>query len=279
MLRLGVHLSISKGLSKVFDLARELGCNCTQIFSHSPRSWRFELPSEEEVERFKQRYRVEDIKPIFVHQSYLVNLASPNREVWKKSIDAIEREIEFAKLLDLKYIVIHPGSHLGKGEKVGLGNVIDALDMISDQLDRIEILIETTAGARNLIGSKFDHLGFVIDNTSANCGVVIDTCHVFSAGYDIRSGEGLDRTLEVFDSMVGIEKIKLIHLNDSKGDLSENIDRHEHIGLGKIGLEGFRRIVNHRLLREKPMILETPMDGRRSDRENLEIIRKLREIP
>lgn len=275
MHRLGVHLSIAKGISKIFDIAKSLGCNCTQIFSHSPRSWRFTIPTEEEVREFRRRYRSEDIRPIFIHQSYLVNLASPNKEVYQRSLESIKREAEFAKLLGLRYIVIHPGSHLGKGEKLGLKNIVNALDSLSDHLDGLEILLETTAGARNIIGSRFEHLAYIIENSVVACGVAFDTCHLYSAGYDVSSEEGLEDTLRSFDSMIGIKKLKLIHLNDSKGGLGSNIDRHEHIGLGRIGLEGFRRIVNHRHLKDKPMILETPMDGKRSDKENLDVVRSL----
>lgn len=279
MRRLGVHLSISKGISKIFDLAISLDCNCTQIFSHPPRSWRFRLPEEEEIRRFRERYSREDIRPIFIHQSYLVNLASPNKEVYRRSIESIRMEAQFARLLELRYIVIHPGSHLGKGEAVGLKNVVNALNLLRDDLDGLEILLETTAGAKNMIGSKFEHLEYIIENSEIDCGIAIDTCHVYSAGYDIKSEDGLERTLENLDSVVGIDKVKLIHLNDSKGDLRSNVDRHEHIGLGKMGLEAFRRIVNHRYLRDKPMILETPLDGRRSDRENLEVVRSLIDSP
>lgn len=275
MYRLGVHLSISHGISKIFDVAKNLGCNCTQIFSHSPRSWYFRFPNDREIDKFKERYKSEDVRPIFIHQSYLVNLASPNRDVYQKSVDSIRKESDLARSLGLKYIVIHPGSHLGKGERFGLDNVVNALNTLSNDLEGLEILIETTAGARNVLGSRFEHLQYIIENVSVEVGIAFDTCHLFASGYDIKSEEGLEETLGKFDSLVGIDRLRLIHLNDSKGEIGSNMDRHEHIGLGMIGLDGFRRIVNQGSLRDKPMILETPMDGKRSDDDNLKIIRSL----
>jgi len=275
MHRLGVHLSIARGIEKIFDTAFQMGCNCTQIFSHSPRSWHFRFPSDEQIEKFRYNYRRYDIKPVFVHQSYLVNLASPNRTVYMKSIDSIKREAQLVGLLGIRYIVIHPGSHLGKGEKVGLENIVNALNSLSNHLEDVEILVEMTAGSKNTIGSKFEHIEYILDNTVVESGVVLDTCHLFAAGYDIKSEEGLDRTVEEFEARIGMNKLKLIHLNDSKYPFGSNKDRHEHIGLGEIGVDGFRRIVNHRKLRNKPMILETPMDGVRSDEENLKVIKSL----
>jgi len=275
MYRLGVHLSIARGIEKIFDVALQMGCNCTQIFSHSPRSWYFRFPSDEEIDEFRSRYHRYDIKPVFVHQSYLVNLASPNRTVYMKSIDSIKREAQLVGLLGTRYIVIHPGSHLGKGEKVGLENIVNALNSLSNYLEDVEILVEMTAGSKNIIGSRFEHIEYILNNTVVESGVVFDTCHLFAAGYDIKSEEGLDRTIEEFETRIGINKLKLIHLNDSKYALGSNKDRHEHIGLGKIGIDGFRRIVNHRKLRNKPMILETPMDGVRSDEENLNVVKSL----
>lgn len=275
MHRIGVHLSIAKGLAKIFDTAVQMGCNCTQIFSHSPRSWYFRLPTHDQISEFRYKYKTYDVKPVFIHQSYLVNLASPIKSVYEKSIDSIRKEAYLAKLLGIRYIVLHPGSHLGKGEETGLRNIIDALHSISDHLGGVEILMEVTSGGRNIVGCNFDHLEYLIDNLDIETGVVFDTCHLFAAGYDIRSEEGLDKTLEEFESKVGLRKLKLIHLNDSKGELGSNIDRHEHIGMGKIGLDGFKRIVNHEKLRNIPMILETPMDGRRSDEENLSIVKSL----
>jgi len=279
MFRIGVHVSISNGFAEAIKLAKNIGCTCAQIFSHSPRSWRFTQVEKKEAETFKKRYLKENIKPIVVHESYLTNLATPKQEVYKKTMDAMKKEINMVALLGLKYLVIHPGAHLGTGEKKGLNQIIDSLNQLSDIINkkRVEVLLETTAGSGTNLGYTFKQLAYIIDNTDLPLGVTFDTCHVYAAGYNIATQKGLEETLEEFNNTVGLKRLKLIHLNDSLGELGSKLDRHEHIGMGEIGVDGFRRVINHESLRNVPMILETPFDERRTDIENIAVVKSLRE--
>jgi len=247
-MRIGAHVSIAKGFPSVFDNIKSIGGNCAQIFSHSPRGWKFK--DVQKVEEFKERYKKKDIKPIVIHNSYLVNLASMDKELHKKSMENMRKEFETAEVLGIDYVNIHPGSN--KDVKIGLRRIVESLNSIET---KAYLLLENTVRG---IGSEFENLTYIIKNITIKCGVTLDTCHVYAAGYDIVSN--LD---------------KLIHLNDSKFELGSKRDRHEHIGLGKIGIEGFRNFINHPKLRDIPKILETPVDERQGFKENIEVVKSL----
>jgi deoxyribonuclease-4 len=266
-MRIGAHVSIAEGLPMIFDIIKALGGNCCQIFSHSPRTWKFKDIHERDVKTFKERYKKEDIVPVVVHNSYLVNLASPKKDLHKKSMDNMRQELETAEILGIDYVNIHPGSH--KNTKEGMTKIVESLNAIDTDA---YVLLENTA---DKIGSAFEHLAYIMEHVTIPCGVTLDTCHAYDAGYDIVTD--LDSVLDEFDSTIGLANLKLIHLNDSKYGLGSKRDRHEHIGLGKIGTEGFRNFINHPQLRDIPLILETPVDSERGFKENIETIKKLRE--
>ncbi len=226
MLKIGAHVSISGGFHKAIDRENEIGGNCGQIFTHTPRGWKFSVPDENEGEKFRKKYKKE-IKPIIIHEAYLPNLATPKDELYKKSMDAMRKEIKTAEVLGLKYINIHPGTHTGYGEQNGMEQVIDSLNQLNDELEPdVEILLEMTAGKGTTIGYEFEQIKTMMDESEIGTGVTLDTCHTFSAGYDLKSEEGLNDSLEEFNDLIGIENLKIIHLNDSKHELGSNKDRH-----------------------------------------------------
>lgn len=276
MLRVGVHVSISGGFDKSIDREIEIGGNCGQIFSHSPRSWGFDVPDDGEAEKFKERYEESRVSPLVIHESYLPNLATPKSDLYNKSFKATEKEVKVAKKLGLEYINIHPGTHTGFGEENGLNKIIDSLNELNTD-DEVTILLETTSGSGTTLGYDFSQIGMIIDNTEIKTGVTLDTCHSYAAGYDFSTKEGLDDVLDDFDEDIGLEHLELIHLNDSAHEVGSKKDKHEHIGLGKIGEDAFRRLINDDRLRDIPFVLETPVDSRRGDKENIEKVKELRE--
>ena len=272
-MRLGLHLSIAGSV----DRAVELGCNTLQIFSRNPRGWRSKKLGSEEIESFKAKVRRSGVWPIFIHTPYLLNLASPREDVYQRSVEALKDELRRAEELGVPFVVTHLGSHLGYGKKKGLRRIVDA---INDSFRAVEndvvLLLENTAGTRNSVGSSFEDIEYIASRIEdrARVGVCFDTCHAFAAGYDLVSRGAVEYTLQRFDEVIGLQELKLVHLNDSKGGLGSRIDRHEHIGMGKIGDRGFRNILHSRL-GQLPLILETPIDQRRSDVENLMKVREL----
>ncbi|MEM2168718.1 MAG: deoxyribonuclease IV [Candidatus Bathyarchaeia archaeon] len=279
-MKIGFHTSIQGSIDRAVDRALEIGCNTLQIFTRNPRGWAARPLRRGEVESFIFKVDRGDIKPVFAHMPYLSNLASPRRDVHEKSVEALITEMRRCETLRIPYLVTHLGSHLGLGPKVGLENVIKAIERaFSATGEKIILLLENTAGARNSVGGSFRDLQHIMERVSYSdkIGICFDTCHAFAAGYDLRTEEGIERIIEIIDGTVGFNKLKLVHLNDSRGDLNSRIDRHEHIGLGKIGEEGFRNILKSELAR-LPLILETPMDGRRSDLENMVKVKSLANI-
>lgn len=282
MMRLGAHESIAGGLHRSFDRAQSVGCEAVQVFVKSNRSWAVKPLTEEEVALFKARQTETDIHPVVGHASYLLNLASPDGELWRRSRDTLVIELERCETLEIPFLVLHPGSHMGQGEEVGLARIAQALGEVhaATQGFRARILLETTAGQGNDLGYRFEHLAWLLENTpeGERLGVCLDTCHIFAAGYEIRTPEGYEATMSAFDQIVGLERLKAVHLNDSKGDLGEGKDRHEHIGKGLIGLEGFRHVLNDPRLAGLPGLLETPKsDDLHEDAENLAVLKSLRE--
>ncbi len=279
-LRLGAHESIAGGLHKAFDRAQSVGCDALQIFVKSNRSWAVKPLTEEDIARFKAKAVGTGIQPVVGHTSYLLNLATPDEALWTKSRDMLIVELDRCEALDVPYLVLHPGSHVGTGEEAGLARVAQALGGVHAATPgfRTQILLETTAGQGTNLGYRFEHLAWLMEHTQQGerLGVCLDTCHVFAAGYELRTVEGYAATMEAFDRVIGLERLKVIHLNDSKGDLGSRKDRHEHIGQGNIGLEGFRHVLNDPRLAVLPGLLETPKsDDLHEDRENLAVLRSL----
>ena len=212
------------------------------------------------------------------HANYLINIAASDPLIWKKSLEALRKEIEYAKKFGCKYLVLHVGKHTGAGIEKGMKKVVKSLDSVEKYLDgSIKVLLETVAGAGTEVGAKFEQLQQMIEmsRVKEHLGVTYDTCHTFAAGYDIRTKESLKKVVSEIKNTFGEERLYVVHLNDSLGDLGSHKDRHEHIGMGKIGEEGFRNLFHHRLFRNKPMILETPVDSRADDKYNVEKCREL----
>ncbi|KYC51989.1 MAG: endonuclease IV [Candidatus Methanofastidiosum methylothiophilum] len=278
MHRIGFHVSVAQGFLNIFENAKVLGANCCQIFTHSPRSWAFNIVSEDVGNLFKDLYQKEDIKPVIVHDSYLPNLASIDPIMKDKSIDSIKKEFISCNRLGLEFLNIHPGAHKEQSKEKGLLEICESLNSVKDYVGKVTLLFENTSGSGSVMGSTFEELKFLLENTDFNCGITLDTCHLFTSGYDISNREALENTVSSFDKIVGLENLKLIHLNDSQGELNSKKDRHEHIGLGKIGPAGFKAIVNHDYLKNIPMIMETPVNEKRGDKENIIFLREMIEI-
>jgi deoxyribonuclease-4 len=280
MMRLGVHVSIAGRLSHSVERAEMLGCTAMQIFSRSPRGWAVPELDPGETRRFRELREKADIRPLAVHASYLINLASPDVTLHRRSILALMEELERADRLSADYLVVHVGCDSLHSEASALRRVAQALRRVLKGWHfKARLLLENTAGERGDIGHAFDQLGGLLKQLGDPdpIGVCLDTCHLFAAGYDIRGQSGVDLVAKEAGQTIGTERLYLIHANDSKGELGCRVDRHQHIGLGGIGLEGFRAWVNHPAFRDVPMILETPKDSDSADRINLKTIRGLRE--
>jgi deoxyribonuclease-4 len=276
-MRIGLHLSIEGSIDRVVDRAVERGCNTFQMFSRNPRGWRSKKLGSEELESFRSKLRESGIWPVFIHTPYLLNLASPKEDVYAKSVDLLKDELLRAGELGVPYVVTHLGSHLGYGKMGGFRRIVGAVNgLFSSVENEVVLLLENTAGTRNSMGSSFEDVEHILSKieVSERVGMCFDTAHAFAAGYDLVSRGAVEHTLQRFDEVVGLEALKLVHLNDSRGALGSRVDRHEHIGLGWIGEQGFRNILQSRL-GQLPLILETPIDGRRDDLGNLEKVREL----
>jgi deoxyribonuclease-4 len=279
MVRLGVHVSVAGGVDRAVPRAREKGCDAFQIFSSPPRKWRSNPIPSDSAERFialQEQYR---ISLAVDHMPYLPNLASANDDVYAKSVEALARELERCQVLGIPYLVTHLGSHLGGGRESGLSRIAGALQTVFSKCDSDTVLLlENGAGTKNSMGSNFSDIAAVLEFQPTNrrrLGVCLDTCHLHAAGYDLRTSSALQATLDQFEDCIGLESLRLIHLNDCKGAIGSHLDRHEHIGLGQIGEAGFRAILCHPALIDLAMILETPVDARRDDKGNLAEARRL----
>jgi deoxyribonuclease-4 len=270
--RLGVHTSITGGLHKSLVRACALGCNTVQLFSHNPRGWAVPSISKEEIFLFKSFRAHFGISPVYIHASYLINIASKDINIKKRSIDLLIIEMERADAIGADYVILHLGSASGVDRDRSMRRAIGALNKVAQRNQwKAGLLIENTAGDRGDIFSTIKDLSEVMNGVTGTLigGVCVDTCHAFAAGYNISNQEGTENILEEIRTYIGFDKIKLIHLNDSKGDVGSGIDRHEHIGLGKIGTAGLKRFINHTPFRAVPLILETPKKRESDDYENL----------
>lgn len=268
---LGFHVSISGSIDMAIDRAIDLKCNSFQIFTRNPRGWQSIEIKEENIDLFKEKCKKYNIKSPIVHMPYLPNLSSPKNEGYIRSIDILTSELKRCDSLNIPYLVTHLGSHLGNGIKFGLKRVINACSVALSKADNnTTILLENTAGTKNSTGSTFENLQFVLDNVkSKKIGICFDTAHAFAAGYDLRSKEDVNKTINLLEDIIGINRVKVIHLNDSKYIFNSHSDRHEHIGLGYIGENGFKSFLNHKIIKNRPVILETPIDSKRNNEENL----------
>ncbi|KAF0189308.1 MAG: apurinic endonuclease [Desulfobulbaceae bacterium] len=284
---LGAHESVAGGLHLAFDRLRQVGGEALQIFTRNQRQWHPQGLTAEEIELF-QKAQQESLSlpvgrslpiPVTSHASYLINLASGKQELIEKSISAFAGEINRCAKLGIPFVVIHPGSHGGDGVETGLVRFAKALDLsLRESEPGVTVLLETTAGQGTSLGSRFEELADILAKSQhpERLGVCVDTCHIFAAGYDIRTLPGYHQTMEEFDRLVGIETIKFFHLNDSKQPLASRVDRHEHIGQGAIGLTGFASLLNDPRFADHPMIIETEKgDDLQEDRDNLAVLRGL----
>ena len=277
-MRIGVHVSIAGHIYESLERARALGCNTMQIFSRNPRGWQVSRLDRRDVEEFKKLKSKYDITPVVVHIPYIINLSTPDSVLYKKSIDAYIEDIDRADTLGAEYFVTHLGSHVGSGEDRGIGRFADALKTIIKRASpKTTILLENTAGSGDNIGYRFEHLKLIIEKQDrpSGIGICLDTAHTFEAGYDLKSKEGLDATLKEFDKLLGLELIKVVHFNDSLSPHASHVDRHQHIGKGKIGLEAMARIINHPRLKNAAFIMETPKESDKDDMRNLAVAKRL----
>ena len=276
--RLGVHTSIAGGVHLSIERAKELGCNTAQIFSHNPRAWFVGTIPEDSVSLFKELRTAYDIDPVFIHTSYLINLASVREDILERSIDLLIREMDLADLLGAEHVVLHTGSASQDTEEAARRRAVDALKRVSEEKAwKAHLLLENTAGEQGDISSSIEDLAEIIDGTGTPLigGICLDTCHAFQAGYEVTTTEGLTRLVEGIETHLGRERVRLIHLNDSKRAFHSRVDRHEHIGTGSIGKEGLKRLVNHPAFVDIPLVLETPKKSDEDDIRNLSVVRRL----
>ena len=274
-MQVGCHVSASGSIDKAVDNAVERNCTAFQIFTRSPRSWHAKELTKEVIDAFKSKLKDSKIDrfAICAHMPYLPNLATPKDDAFEKSVNTLVSEVERCAQLGIPYLVTHLGSHLGTGEEAGIKKLVEALTKAGQTKNDVVILLENTAGQKNSVGSDFKQLGEIFKQLKPGkkFGVCLDTCHAFVAGYDLRTAEKVKETFKEFDKHVGIENLKILHLNDARGELGCNLDRHYHLGLGGIGKEGITSVVKFANKKKIPIILETPIDDDRDDFENVKI--------
>src|ERR687892_794146 len=277
--RVGFHVSIAGGISNSVENAKKLGCTAFQIFTRNPRGWAVNPIPRSEVFSFKNRLAASGIErtSVVVHMPYLPNLSGPPGELYQRSVMTLKEEMQRCELLGISYLVIHLGSHMGRGSNSGIDQLVNALTAASDHTksaNAVVVLLENNVGQKNSIGGTLEELRLILDrlDSSKQFGVCIDTCHLFASGYDLRTKEDINIIVEKIKAIVGLKELKMVHLNDSKGGLGSNLDRHEHIGLGSIGVEGLTTFLNPRAIQALPIIMETPIDTTRGDEQNLRVV-------
>jgi deoxyribonuclease-4 len=279
-LLLGAHQSIAGGVERALERGQDVGCDTIQIFVKTPNRWASKPLHEDNVSAFKEAVRETGIWPVFAHALYLINLATPDDALWHKSLDALVDDLERCELLELPGLVIHPGSHMGSGEELGIARISAALEEVHARLPGygVQVWLEVTAGQGAHLGYRFAQLRAMIEGTlePERLGICFDTAHAFAAGYELRSREDYERTWAEFDNVLGLDRLKAIHLNDSKREMGSRVDRHEHIGQGLLGLEPFRYLLNDSRFRGIPMTIETKKGpDLTEDKENLAVLRSL----
>ncbi len=279
-MRLGAHMSIAGGVDKAVERGASIGCETIQIFVKSPNRWAPRKLPPDEIERFRERQEQTGIRPIFAHDSYLVNVGSPDDALWQKSLASLLEEVEHSEALGLPYLVMHPGAHMDAGVEAGLDRVARAIDVVHERTPgyRVRILLETTAGAGTVLGRRFEELCGIIDRVKepGRLAVCFDTCHVFASGYDLRTREAYEQTMRELERIIGRNRVLAFHLNDSRGGLGSHIDRHENIGEGQLGIDAFRWLLNDPRWADRPMVIETEKsEDMHEDVENLRRLRSL----
>jgi len=277
--QIGAHVSISGSIANAITNASKRECSAFQVFTSNPRGWHAKDLTDDGITNYKNNLSQSNIDRFatVAHMPYLPNLSSPEISVYEKSIHTMIREVERCDKLGIPYLVTHLGSHKGTGEDKGIQRLVGALTEVAKTNKDVTILLENTAGQKNSVGSDFTQLAEIFFGLkpASRFGICIDTCHAFAAGYDLRNEKNVKDVFEKFDSEIGLKHIKIIHLNDSKGELGCHLDRHEHIGLGHIGEVGLSQVVKLANKNKIPIILETPIDERRTDFEN---IRKAKDL-
>ncbi len=274
----GAHESIAGGVANAVERQIKNGGNCGQIFTHSPQVWQDPSIDEADAEAFRDRSQTHDIGPWVIHSSYLVNLCTPKDDLRAKSIDSMQQEIDAAAQLSIPYVNVHLGAHTGAGEQQGLDNAVSALDELTIP-DSVTVLLESDAGSGTKLGDKFDHLSYVLEESTHELEVCLDTAHLFAAGYDLSTPAAVHATMTEFDTTVGVDKLACIHLNDSKHACGTNKDEHAHIGKGKIGESGMEAFINHPAVDPVPLVLETPNENNRGFEWNINRVRDLADNP
>ena len=280
-MRIGLHTSIAGALEKSATTAAELGANTFQIFSSSPRQWKASVPSVPAIKLLNAARERFDLTPLVIHDNYLINLASSNEGIRKQSVDAFRGELVRGIAIGAEYLVAHPGNYKGQTIEQGIFHFLEGITAAAEGLkfDKLMLLIECTAEAGAQIGGRLEELHvireYAAQMTHLPVGFCLDTCHLLASGYNIATEEGFKKTVAEADRILGLEHVRVIHANDSKGALGSHIDRHQHIGEGYIGIDGFRRILTHPKLRQKAFILETPVDQDGDERRNLDTLKAL----
>ncbi|MFB6145516.1 MAG: deoxyribonuclease IV, partial [Candidatus Nanohaloarchaea archaeon] len=277
--KVGAHVSISGGVEKAVERQNEAGGNCGQIFAGSPRTWAVSEYDDSDGEDFQDLRDENGQNPYVIHSTYLVNLGTPKDDLFQKSLNCLQGELDAAAALNVEYVVFHPGAHTGSGRENGIDRIAEGIDEL-DIPDGVTLLLENTAGKGTTLGKTFGELREMIDRAETGeekIGVCIDTCHAHAAGYELREEKGFRDFLQEIEEDLGLEKVKVLHLNDSKDEKGSEKDNHQHIGEGNIGDECFRNIVNTKEFNDVPMVLETPVTDEKGYKENIEKIRGLRE--
>lgn len=277
---LGAHMSIAGGVHTAIERGNRIGCTTIQMFVKNNNQWRGKPLTETDVSTYKDLLSKSSIGPVVVHDTYLINLCAKDKTILRKSRAALKDELDRCESLGAPYLNFHPGAHVGQGEEDGIRIIAESLNIIHEQTKgyRVRSVIETTAGQGSSLGYRFEQIRDIIDRVEEKdrMAVCVDTCHIFAAGYDIVSEQGYDATFREFDAIVGLDKLVAFHVNDSKRELGSRVDRHEHIGKGRIGLEGFRHLMNDERFRSIPKILETDKGpDMKEDVRNMKVLKSL----
>jgi deoxyribonuclease-4 len=274
---IGAHVSVAGGVDNAVERQLDVGGNCGQIFTTSPQVWQSPTIEESEATRFREQTADSLDGPWLIHAAYLVNLATPKADLREKSIESMQAEVDAAEQLGIDYVNVHLGAHTGAGVEQGLDNAASALDEL-DVPDDVQVLVESDAGSGTKLGGEFDHLAAVLDRSSQDLGVCLDTAHAFAAGYDLSTAPAVEESIGTFDDVVGLDSLEAIHLNDSKHECGTNKDEHAHVGKGLIGVEGMEAILTHSALDSVPFVLETPTEDGKDFAWNVERSRELRGV-
>jgi len=277
---LGSHISIAGGVHKAVERAQRIGCTTMQIFVKNNNQWKGAPLKDEDVSTYNNLLAKSSIGPVVAHDTYLINLCAITDELLQKSRDTLKDEFDRCERLGVQYLNFHPGSHMGRGEEEGIKRIAESINEIHRLTAgfRVKSVLETTAGQGSSVGHRFEELRAIIDliDERHRMAVCVDTCHIFAAGYDIATETGYERTFAEFEAVVGLERLVAFHVNDSKRELGSRVDRHEHIGKGRIGKEGFSFLMNDPRFAKVPKILETPKgEDMAEDKVNMRILRKL----